>query len=212
MLFGSRFVLSTCLAACLSGMAGGAMARPRALPSQPSAWRTLATAADRERLRGWRDAWGKALAAARASGHGAELAAGGALFNPDAALPGPEPQPGTYRCRVTKLGAQSPGLLDYAAYPPFTCTIAREGDVLSFAKNDGVQRPAGLLLPGDGQRMIFLGTMMLSDERQARDYGTDPERDMIGAFERLGPARWRLVLPYPRWESLLDVIELVPAG
>ncbi len=54
--------------------------------------------------------------------------------------------------------------------------------------------------------------MMLSDERKAQQYGDDPERDMIGALERVGPARWRLVLPYPHWESLLDVVELVPVG
>jgi hypothetical protein len=32
-----------------------------------------------------------------------------------------------------------------------------------------------------------------------------------GVVERVGPARWRLVLPWPRWESNLDVMELVPA-
>ncbi|WP_152998778.1 DUF4893 domain-containing protein, partial [Sphingopyxis sp. H115] len=30
--------------------------------------------------------------------------------------------------------------------------------------------------------------------------------------ERIGDNRWRLVLPAPAYESLLDVIELVPAG
>ena len=29
--------------------------------------------------------------------------------------------------------------------------------------------------------------------------------------ERIGDNRWRLVLPAPAYESLLDVIELVPA-
>ena len=35
---------------------------------------------------------------------------------------------------------------------------------------------------------------------------------MAGLVERIGDNRWRLVLPAPAYESLLDVIELVPAG
>ena len=89
---------------------------------------------------------------------------------------------------------------------------AAEGDMLSFAKMDGSQRPVGMLLRGDDSRMIFLGTMMLGDETSALEYGRDAERDMAGAMERVGPRRWRLVIPWPRWESTLDVIELVPKG
>jgi hypothetical protein len=69
-----------------------------------------------------------------------------------------------------------------------------------------------MLLPGDANRMIFLGTMMLGDETSALEYGRDAERDMAGALERVGPRRWRLVIPWPRWESMLDVIELTPKG
>jgi hypothetical protein len=43
-------------------------------------------------------------------------------------------------------------------------------------------------------------------------YGRDAERDMVGILERVGTARWRIAFPYPRWESLIDVIELVPKG
>jgi hypothetical protein len=34
---------------------------------------------------------------------------------------------------------------------------------------------------------------------------------LAGYIERIGDKRWRLVLPYPRFESLLDVVEIVPA-
>ena len=34
---------------------------------------------------------------------------------------------------------------------------------------------------------------------------------MVGMLERIGDHRWRLVLPAPHFESMLDVIELVPA-
>ena len=45
-----------------------------------------------------------------------------------------------------------------------------------------------------------------------RNYGSDRMRDMAGLVERIGDNRWRLVLPAPAYESLVDVIELVPAG
>ena len=32
-----------------------------------------------------------------------------------------------------------------------------------------------------------------------------------GILERIGPERWRLVLPRPRWEATLTVVELRPA-
>lgn len=187
-----------------------ASAAPAAKPL-PLDWRAIATDKDRDRLRDWRTAWMKALAKAQ-PGHSAEIAAEGPLLRPDAALAAAAPPPGDYRCRVTKLGAQATGLLDYVAYPAFTCRVAREGDVLSFAKMDGSQRPVGLLFPAGGSRLVFLGTLMLSDERRAQQYGRDPERDMAGRLERIGPQRWRLVFPYPRFESMLDVVELVPAG
>lgn len=189
---------------------------PRAFASTDApahmGWREIATPADRDRIARWRTGWTSALAKAQHAGYAARIASQGNLMAPDAALPGPTPPPGDYDCRVIKLGAQGEGGLDYVSYPPFTCRIAMEKDLLSFTKVDGSQRPVGLLFPNDDARMIFLGTMMLGDEQRALEYGGDPDRDMAGAFERVGPQRWRLVLPWPRWESTLDVIELVPAG
>ena len=46
------------------------------------------------------------------------------------------------------------------------------------------------------------------DEKGFPAYGQMPERDQIGVFERVGVDRWRLVLPYPKQESNLDVMEL----
>ncbi len=100
---------------------------------------------------------------------------------------------------------------DFTAYPAFDCRIDDEGAVRSFYKLSGSQRPVGLLF-GDGDRTVFLGTLLLGDERAALQYGQDRDRDMAGWLERIEEKRWRLVLPYPRFESTLDVIELVPAG
>ncbi|MET0270813.1 MAG: DUF4893 domain-containing protein [Sphingomonas sp.] len=176
-----------------------------------ASWREIATSADRDRVRNWRTAWTQALARVTAPADRAAVAREGVLLRPDAAIADPAPPAGDYRCRMTKLGAQGAGGLDYVAYAPFRCRIAREGDLLSFAKLTGSQRPAGLLFPDDGGRLVLLGSMILGDEQRPLDYGRDAERDVLGLLERIGPQRWRLVLPFPRWESTLDVIELVPA-
>ena len=39
-----------------------------------------------------------------------------------------------------------------------------------------------------------------------------PASPEVAVLERVGEARWRLVVPWPRNESNLDLIELVPAG
>jgi hypothetical protein len=33
---------------------------------------------------------------------------------------------------------------------------------------------------------------------------------MVGAIERVGEHQWRMLLPYPAWESKMDVVELIP--
>lgn len=196
-------------AAALAGCGGRERPMPPGVNPAP-AWRAAATRADRARLRGWRDSFMQARAEAAGAGFARQLADRSPLLDADAALHDAAPPPGAYRCRMTKLGAQRPGGLAYVAYPLFRCRIAVDAGGLRLTKLDGSQRPEGRLLPHDARRLIFLGTMMLGDERRALDYGQDAERDMAGLFERIGPARWRLVLPAPRWESKLDILELVP--
>ena len=184
---------------------------PRPIVAQPTAnWRAAATSADREKLRNWRDTFLDALREARAT-NAREVAAEGVLLEPHAALGGPIPN-GDYRCRVIKLGSQSPGMLNYVAYPSFTCRVAASGSVQGFAKMTGSQRPVGLIFPNDALRQVFLGTMVLGDEVRAMQYGNDPDRDIAAFVERVGPARWRMLIPSPAFESRTDVIELVPAN
>jgi hypothetical protein len=172
-----------------------------------ASWRTIITDQDRKRLHDWRAAWQAALAKARAGKAGAQIDAEGPLLQPDAALESPQAPDGDYRCRVVKVGARAPGGPDFVTYPGFHCRIA-DGRLW---QRDGTQRPNGRLYQYDGARLLFLGTIALSDEEGTLHYGRDNDRNMVGALERIGPRRWRLVLPYPHWESLLDVIELVPA-
>ncbi len=175
-------------------------------------WRVVATASDRERLREWRTAFTRALDQARKAGHSADIAREGPLLEPDAGL-GPVPIPnGRYKCRVIKVGAKSEGLLNYIAYPAFNCRVSQEKELQGFHKLTGSQRQTGLLFPAGPMRQVFLGTLVLGDERRAMQYGRDTERDLAGWLERVGDNRWRLILPYPHFESTLDVLKLVPAG
>ena len=200
-------------AACFTLAGCNVLTGPREIIGSPtSEWRIAATGADRQRLRDWRSAFVEALAKARAGGHGAAIAAEGALLDPDAAIGGAAIRSGNYRCRVIKLGAKQPGLLDYVAYPAFNCQIRQERQLQGFAKLGGSQRPVGVIFPGDALRQVFLGTLVLGDESRAMQYGRDPDRDLAGFVERIGPARWRMVLPRPAFESTLDVIELIPTN
>ena len=192
-------------ALALAGGPAGARERP-ARPGWRADWRSLILDRDRGRLHDWRHAWTSALAQARAAGEGTRIDAEGVLLRPDAALDAPEPPDGDYRCRVIKLGAREPGGPAFIAAPGFRCRVA--GGTL--VKLDGPQRPGGRLYPFDDARMVFLGALALGDEAGTLRYGRDPDRDVVGVLERVERARWRLVLPYPRWESTLDVIELVP--
>lgn len=208
----ASLLLAATLAAapCAAQTAQGAAVPPRCDPSGVS-WRTLATEDDRRRIRQWRDAWTSALEQARTAGHEAEIAREGALLDPDAALTGPLPPPGDYDCRTIKLGSPvMEGDLYYVAYPPFRCRIRAENGRLTLTKLTGSQRPIGRLYTDLDRRMIFLGTLQLGDERRAYQYGIDRERDLAGLLERVDERRWRLVFPYPHFESLLDVIELTP--
>ena len=196
------------IALALAGCANNGMARTE--EPAPQGWRAVATEDDRGRIRDWRRAWVAALRGASAGGHNADIAREGVLLFPDAAQPGAALPDGMYACRVVKLGAQGAGGLSYVAYPQFDCRIDHENGLQHFSKRTGSQRPVGHLYPESDTRIVFLGTLVLGDERMAMRYGQDRTRDVAGVVERIGPRRWRMVLPYPRFESLVDVIELVP--
>ena len=197
------------VAAMLMAVAGLIAPAPPVAAGEPQDWRQFATPADRKRLRAWRQAWIDALAQARKA-NAADVAAGGALFDPDRAYSGAVPPAGRYRCRVFKLGAKGTAMAEFTRHPDFTCRIGANDEGVTFYKLDGAQRPAGILFDETAARAIFLGTLVIGDERRAMTYGRDASRDLAGYVERVGDKRWRLVLPYPRFESILDVVELVP--
>ena len=178
--------------------------------SKADAWKSVATAADRDRISRVGLAWQSALAdARRRDPRGVDSE--GALLRARSALARPAPTPGSYYCRLIKLGStdgKTPGI---EKFKPFFCYVEVEENLLTIVKQTGSQRPAGRLWEDDmPDRLIFLGSLALGNEEQPRAYGEDSRRDMAGVIERIGPFRWRLVIPWPQSTSKLDVFELKP--
>ena len=96
---------------------------------------------------------------------------------------------------------------------PFYCFVGIGGsdDRLSITKSEGSARPAGYLWddPG-GRRMIFLGALAFG-AGPVPAYGDDRARDVAGIVERIGPFRWRLVIPWPASGAALEIFEMEPA-
>jgi hypothetical protein len=179
-------------------------------PTKSEAWKKVATVEDEERLARVNAAWQQALTEAGKNST-SEIKKEGVLLKPAAALPRPAPTPGSYNCRLIKLGQATPKTRAYESFKPFFCYVEVEGDLLTIVKQTGSQRPAGRLWEDDDEsRLIFLGSLALGDENQPLAYGDDPKRNMAGVFERIAPFRWRLVIPWPQSNSKLDVFELTP--
>jgi hypothetical protein len=201
-----------------------ASAAPLQAAKPARSWQATATPADRKRLARLWEAWTHALAEVETSGQTAELTALGSVAVPDAATmhantadrlatpaKGPLPLPGNYLCRTIRLG-QNGGTATAARMQvgdAVPCRIEARGVTLWFEQEAGANRLAGQLFP-DADRMVFLGAPALRGEMWVMPYGADPERNAVGALRALGPQQWRLELPWPTWQSNLDLVELAP--
>ena len=189
---------------------GGTPGVASASDLRAQSWQEQITEPDRKRLAGLWAAWTRALNQAMAGGNAAALAAAGPLAVADAANPGPLPVPGDYQCRTLKLGVRSdapplaPALAMSDAVP---CRISARGSLLWFEQLSGPQRIGGMLYPDD-DRQVFLGSKSLAGEMRMMAYAADAARDQVGVLRALGPGRWRLELPWPNWQSNLEVIEI----
>jgi hypothetical protein len=180
-------------------------------PLKSEAWKHVATAADQDRLARLGLAWQEALDEAKRTNAG-DVRKEGSLLLPRASLARPDPTPGSYNCRLVKLGRATPKGKAFESFKPFFCYVEIEEDgLLTIVKQTGSQRPAGRLWEDDDpNRLVFLGSLALGDEDQPLAYGDDPKRDMAGVLERIAPFKWRLVIPWPQSTSKLDVFELTP--
>jgi hypothetical protein len=216
--FGSLILAGAALSAALSGCETTKAKLPPGVrptvevgaPLASETWKAVATAEDEDRIARLGLAWQEALADAQKT-NAADIRREGKLLLPRSGLPRPDPTPGSYNCRLIKLGRAAPGGKSYETFKPFFCYVEVEDDLLTIVKQTGSQRPAGRLWKDDDPtRLVFLGSLALGNEDQPLAYGDDPKRNMAGVLERIGPFRWRLVIPWPQSTSKLDVFELTP--
>jgi len=209
-----------------SGVPGQAAPEAAATPEQRAAppvadaglqggtddWRTVASSADASLLGRLDQAWRLGRAEAEDGGFAAQVEALGPLVDPNAAQAGRlQPAPGTYRCRTIKLGRRVEGQgLAYVAYPYFACSVElTPGGDLILSKTTGSQRTRGLLYPDTDRRLVYVGAQAWGDEAHFPRYGQTGERDQVGVLERIGDARWRLAIPWPKQEAKLELLEIV---
>lgn len=219
MRFGAKILLGSAVLGLLGACATKPQLPPGMHPSvevgpplKSDTWKGVATAEDQDRLARIVLAWQEALVDAGRT-NAAEIRREGKLLLPRAALPRPDPTPGSYNCRLIKLGRATPKGRPFETFKPFFCYVEVEGGQLTIVKQTGSQRPAGRLWEDDvPTRLIFLGSLALGDETVPLAYGDDPKRNMAGVLERIGPFRWRLVIPWPQSTSKLDVVELTPVA
>ena len=179
-------------------------------PSKAQVWQHIATDPDEDRLARLGLAWSEALAEATRS-NPREVRAEGELLRPRASLDRPDPTPGSYNCRLIKLGKAAPKTRAFESFKPFFCYVEVEDGLLTITKQTGSQRPAGRMWEDDDpKRLVFLGSLAKGAEDKTLAYGDDHDRDLAGVLERIAPFKWRLVLPWPQDDAKLDVYELTP--
>jgi hypothetical protein len=184
-----------------------------AAPTKAQTWMGIASPADVQRLANVTGAWAAGLADARKANFISALRDEGELLKTDAGLPRPAPTPGSYNCRLVRLGSAGKGKPAFEKFKPFFCYVQVEGDLLTIVKQTGDTRPAGRLWEDDDPlRLIFLGSLALGSEDSPLAYGEDPKRDMAGVLERIAPFKWRLVIPWPQDGAKLNVFELTPVA
>lgn len=146
----------------------------------------------------WQAAWGTSPGRARA--------VEGALLEPGAALDHPELSPGSYNCRLIRLGRRA-GARRMRSFPTHFCHVGAANGGLNFTKQTGSDLPAGHLYKAE-KRYTFVGALQRAKGDNSLVYGTDQARDVAGVVERVGPFRWRMVVPVG--EQDLDILELTP--
>lgn len=208
-----RLFLMLPLALALSGcgLSPFRTAAPLAPPEPPELlepeWRAIASAEDQERLKRLPDTWRKALGAVPRRLAERE----GELLAPQAARQHPLTPPGSYHCRLVRVGTGKGSAV--RSFPDFFCYVrADEDGRLSFSKQTGSELPAGWLHKDDERRMILTGARQRAPGDNSLPYGSEPDRDLVGIVERIGPFRWRLVLPWRGEQPGLDVYELIPVA
>jgi hypothetical protein len=177
----------------------------RAVPG----WRSIMQPEDVSRLERLSDAWSQSLAVVRGSRFSRGMTAEGALLQPDGGLPRAQVPPGSYRCRTITI--RRDGRSSYTAEEAQFCHVGVQGELLSFTKQTGSRRPGGYLYDDGPARSVFIGASARG-RTAVPPYRAIPNEDVVGVVERVGPLRYRLVVPWPRDGAIIQVTELIPAA
>jgi hypothetical protein len=174
----------------------------------PEPWRVVSAAQDAAQIDTLPAIWTRI--AARIPPRRAKLiAAEGPLLEADAALELPQLSPGSYSCRVVRIGATA-GTAQVRSFPANFCYIALDTEgTLTLTKQTGSDLPAGRLYPAGDKRYVFLGARQSRVGDNSIAYGTTRDRDIVGVVERFGAFRWRMVSPSRDGRSI-DVYEMTP--
>jgi hypothetical protein len=176
---------------------------------QPTGWKAIVSSEDYARIARLPALWSDALAASRR--YRVQIGLQGDLLVAGAARNHPAPPPGSYRCRLVKLGAAQGREPAFRAFPEYFCHIRGDrSDSLFFTKQTGSELPGGWLHADGDRRLVLTGARQHAADGEPIVYGTEPDRDVVGVIERIGPFRWRLVLPWRDGRPGLDVYELTP--
>jgi hypothetical protein len=137
--------------AVLASLAGCAVTKPARAPPgvRPSvevgpplksdAWKAVATPDDKDRLSRLGLAWQEALEEAGRT-NAADIRREGKLLMPRSGLPRPEPTPGSYYCRLIKLGKATTRSKPFETFRPFFCYVEVEDDLLTNVRPAGYGR------------------------------------------------------------------------
>ena len=208
----ARPLLLCLLAAAISGCVVTGRHRLIAtveVPDDPGrAWKERIDTEDAARLEALAARWSAALAAAKPR-YATALAREGGLLDSTRALRYPALPPGSYNCRVVRLGASGPHQPAWRSFAPAFCFVGSDGDAQSFTKQTGSERPAGWLYPDSGTRMVFLGAFA-AGSASAPVYGAAHGRNAVGVVERIGHFRWRLTLVPAEGSAQLTIYDLTP--
>ena len=175
-----------------------------------SPWKKVATDEDQDRIYSWVEALYSGVAGSQLAGEGQKIKQAAGLFEVDAVLDDSAMPPGLYNCAITKLGGLEDRGLSFIAYPAFRCRVTEEGERLHFTKLTGSQRTVGWIYRASNRHSVYLGTAFYGYEDKAIPYGETKERDQAAVVQRIGKGRWRMVFPYPYYESVVNVMELTP--
>ena len=208
-----RLVLVAAVAAMLSACAvTPAVTTISPAPSdlQKPGWQAVVSAEDQDRLAHLPGIWRSALEAVPRRYHRL-VTREGDLLVAGAARERPATPPGSYRCRLVRLGAGAGGEPPVQSFPDFFCYVRAEHDnLLSFTKQTGTDLPGGWIYDDTDRRLVLAGAKQRAVGDNSLGYGAEPDRDLVGVIERIGPFRWRLVLPWRGERPGLDIYELTP--